>query len=160
MASQRSEPVQAAAASVFRRLPRPLRWRLIRTVAPTFTVGAALVATDQDGRVLLVLQRHSGRWALPGGLLNRGEQPDVALCRELLEELSLRMSPARLPQPVVHVAPRPRRVDLLYRWADPLPGEPAATGPEVLEMGWFALDALPPMTGPARQALAVAGLRR
>lgn len=159
MTPDRTERLQAAAASAFRRLPRRVRWRVVRAVAPTFTVGAVLVATDAEGRVLLVRQRHSGRWALPGGLLNRGESPATALSRELAEEVSLAIPPALLPAPLANVDPRPRRVDLVYRWVSPLPNPPRAQGPEVLELGWFALSALPDVTGPAAQVIAAAGLR-
>ena len=54
-------------------------------------VAAALV--DQEGRVLLQ-QRLPGRsmaglWEFPGGKLEKGEQPEGALIRELEEELGI-----------------------------------------------------------------------
>lgn len=54
-------------------------------------VAAALI--DADGRVL-VQQRSPGRsmaglWEFPGGKVDRGEQPEGALIRELREELGI-----------------------------------------------------------------------
>ncbi|MGD9622946.1 MAG: NUDIX domain-containing protein [Mycolicibacterium sp.] len=56
--------------------------------------AAAVVAIDDDGRIVLVLQyRHAfGRrlWELPAGLLDTsGESPQVAAARELAEEAGL-----------------------------------------------------------------------
>lgn len=52
--------------------------------------GAYAVATDPAGRVLLTLIAEgypgAGRWHLPGGGTDHGEQPDTALLRELAEE--------------------------------------------------------------------------
>jgi ADP-ribose pyrophosphatase len=52
--------------------------------------AVAIVATDDEGRVLLVRQwRHAvGRalWEIPAGTLTRGEDPEAAARRELAEE--------------------------------------------------------------------------
>jgi 8-oxo-dGTP diphosphatase len=54
-------------------------------------VAAALI--DADGRVLIA-QRPAGKqlaglWEFPGGKLDDGERPEVALIRELHEELGI-----------------------------------------------------------------------
>jgi 8-oxo-dGTP pyrophosphatase MutT (NUDIX family) len=54
-----------------------------------------------DGRFLLVVHRAArGRkprgWALPGGRVERGEDPEAALRRELREELRIRVGDLRL----------------------------------------------------------------
>jgi 8-oxo-dGTP diphosphatase len=55
-------------------------------------VGAAVV---RDGRLLAARRTTppaaAGRWELPGGKVDRGETPDSALVRELLEELGCRV---------------------------------------------------------------------
>jgi 8-oxo-dGTP diphosphatase len=64
----------------------------------TLVVAAALI--DPDGRVLIA-QRPShkamaGLWEFPGGKIEPGETPEVALIRELDEELGITVKPACL----------------------------------------------------------------
>lgn len=52
------------------------------------------VVTDQDGDVLLLLRgttapQYPDCWGLPGGKVEVGEEPDVAMRRELLEETGI-----------------------------------------------------------------------
>lgn len=157
MPSKTARRVEAAALSTYRRLPPVLRRALVRVAKPRYTVGAVLVVTrtPQAGpaEVLLVRQRHTRGWALPGGLLDRGESAAQALVRELREEIRLDIDAAALPAPTVNVDPGPRRVDVVFRWDRALPDEPRRRGPEILEIGWHPLDALPALTGPTAQVL-------
>jgi 8-oxo-dGTP diphosphatase len=64
-------------------------------------VGA--VVHDASGRLLLVRRGHDphrGRWSLPGGRIEAGESPEVAVEREVREETGL----------VVRAGPRVGRV--------------------------------------------------
>ena len=61
-------------------------------------VAAALI--DRRGRVLMQ-QRPPGKtlaglWEFPGGKVERGESPEVALVRELDEELGIGVTPTTL----------------------------------------------------------------
>ena len=60
---------------------------------PLRVVCGALV---RDGRVMVTRRgpsmRHAGRWELPGGKVEPGEDDAGALARELREELSLRVA--------------------------------------------------------------------
>src|SRR3954454_25109970 len=78
----------------FRRLPLRVRRTLVRLGTPNFTVGAVCVLR-RDDEVLLLCQRHTGRWALPGGLLQRGEEPAEAVRREVAEEIGLTVEVGR-----------------------------------------------------------------
>jgi 8-oxo-dGTP pyrophosphatase MutT (NUDIX family) len=51
--------------------------------------GASAIVTDEEGNVLLHQRRDSGRWALPGGVMDIGET--IAQCaeREVKEETGL-----------------------------------------------------------------------
>src|SRR5881227_2486425 len=97
--------------SVFRRLPDPLRRLVVHTATPSYTVGAVAVLRRSDGRIALVEQRHSLGWALPGGLLGRGETAAVGLAREIGEELGITIEPTALPVPFAALNARVRRVD-------------------------------------------------
>src|SRR5512142_1362010 len=74
----------------FRRMPRGMRIRLVRTVAPSHTLGAVCLI-ENEGRLLVLRQRHRPGWTLPGGLVNRGETAAEAARREVREETGLRV---------------------------------------------------------------------
>lgn len=140
--------------AAFGRLPPVVRRTLVRAGTPSFTVGAVVVLRRADGRLLLVDQRHSGGWALPGGLLRRGEDPVSGLVREVCEEVGVELDPASLPHPIAVVAPRYRRVDLVFLVEQPDDGGAhAGDEAEVRRIGWFLADALPDVTEPTRDVL-------
>jgi ADP-ribose pyrophosphatase YjhB (NUDIX family) len=62
--------------------------------APT-AFGVAAAVEGDDGRVLLVRHRYNPGWRLPGGGVNRGEPPQIAVLRELAEEVGLAGGAAR-----------------------------------------------------------------
>ncbi len=146
------------ALQVFRRLPVTLRRRVVRTITPAYTVGAVCVIARADGAVLLARQSYRNSWGLPGGLLKRGERPEDAARREVLEESTIDVE--LVGDPAVVVAEAAQRVDVVFR-ARPAPGvdpESARPGsPEILEVAWFPSDALPDLqfeTSGALMALA------
>ena len=142
------------ALAAFRRLPAPLRRFAVHAGTPSYTVGAVALLRRADGLVLFVEQRHSEGWALPGGLLRRHERPDDALVREVAEEVGITIDVATLPVPVAAVNARARRVDLVYDL--PVPDGAVARredAAEVRRVGWFGLDALPPVGEPTMDIL-------
>jgi 8-oxo-dGTP diphosphatase len=137
--------MRRTAMRVFRRLPRFLRRFIIRCATPSYTVGAVLLAQRSDGEILLVEQRHTVGWALPGGLLRRGELPHEGLVREVAEEVGMALDPALLPLPHPVLAPRVRRIDIVYVVieADSMQPRRGDDEDEVIGVGWFGLDQLP-----------------
>ena len=143
----------------FRLTPAPLRRAAVRAGTPSYTVGAVALLRHGDGRVLFVDQRHSGGWALPGGLLRRGECPDDAVVREVAEEVGVRLEPSELPVPVAAVNAHVRRVDLVYVMAAPEGADPHSEDEaEVRRVGWYPLDALPDVSAPTLEILRAARL--
>ncbi len=68
---------------------------MLRVTAPSSRqrIAAYAVCRDSSGRVLIVrasrLSHFPGRWFLPGGGVDHGEQPEAAVRREVMEETSL-----------------------------------------------------------------------
>jgi 8-oxo-dGTP diphosphatase len=136
--------VHRALLKLFRLLPRSLRRRVVRVLAPTFTVGAICVIERDDGAVLLVRQVYRRGWGLPGGLMQRREGIDECARREVEEEVGFAVR--LIGEPGVVVDPEPRRIDIVYRarpdaGVDPDGARPAS--PEIAEVRWFSPDELP-----------------
>ena len=106
---------------------------------------------DDSERVLLMRERIDGRWSLPGGWADPGDAPSAAATREILEETGYRTVAVKLiacwdrdlqgnPPPLpVHVY----KLFFLCRREGTVQA-PAAL--ETLEVGWFGLDELPPLS--------------
>ena len=142
------------ALAVFRRLPDPMRRVVVHAATPSFTVGAVAVLRRGDGRLALVRQRHSLGWALPGGLLNRGETPAAGLIREIAEELGIVLDLTLLPIPYAAVNSAARRVDVVYFIDAPKGARLRSEDDiEVTGTGWFALDDLPEVSEPTADIL-------
>ncbi len=139
---------------VYRRLPVRARRRVVRTMAPTFTVGSMCIIERADGALLLVRHVYRQRWGVPGGLLERGEDPRDAALREAGEEVGLDIE--LVGEPVVVVDAEPRRVDIVFR-ARPVPGsddgDVRPLSPEIVEARWFPHDQLPDLQHEASGAL-------
>ena len=133
------------ALQLFRRLPVKARRQVVRTVAPTYSVGAITVLEHRDRpEVLLVRQSYRQRWGLPGGLLERSEAPIDAVRREVVEEIGL--DTEIVSEPALVCEPYARRIDIVYRakpavWADAEHVAPASA--EITEVRWFPTASLP-----------------
>lgn len=64
---------------------------------PLILVGAIVIATDPQGRILLQQRRHpAGAWGIPGGLMELGESTEEAARREVQEECGLTLGALHL----------------------------------------------------------------
>jgi ADP-ribose pyrophosphatase YjhB (NUDIX family) len=145
---------QRRALGGFGHLPKPARRWVARRVAPSFTVGCLCVVERADGRVLLVRHAYAPRWGLPGGFLKRNESPAPGARREVREEVGLDVE--LLGEPAVVVAPRWRRVDVVFRARPRVEGDADGVrvlSGEILAVEWFPRDALPELQEEAAEAL-------
>jgi len=117
-------------------LPSWVRRFVLRRVQTTFTVSAAAVVVNPEGKVLVlhhVLRPVTG-WGLPGGFLDAGEHAHQAIVRELKEETGIDITDVRL----LHMKTLGRHVEILFAAKANEPGE--IRSPEIDHLGWYALD--------------------
>jgi len=159
--SPRLPPIRGAAYRVFRALPRGIRFRLVRVLTPNYTVGAVTLVRDAEGALLLLRQPPGHGWSLPGGLLNRREDPARGAARELREETGLDVPPAALTpaNPNARVNAAAQQVDVVFTTtvedsAPDLDIDPV----EVLEARWYQPEHLPPLTVATARLLALYGI--
>jgi len=120
-------------------------------------VAAAIVVEAAGGIVLgrRAIEPGYGLWCLPGGFVNDDESPAEAVARECREEIGAKVEVDSVLD-VYHGAKTtaPSIVVVAYRGHLAV-GEKVAPGEEMLEVGVFRLDALPPIAFPShREALA------
>ena len=112
--------------------------------------GVRALVFDETGRLLLGRQRLFGSWALPHGCIELGESASAALAREMTEETGLRAIRAEpfglYSDPKYSVVyPNGDEVQTLtmafvvHEWEGTLRPD----GDEVVELGFFPLEALP-----------------
>ena len=124
---------------IWRAMPVWGRRVVIRLTQPSFTVSAAAVVIDRDGRVLLLnhILRPASGWGVPGGFLNTDEQPVEAAKRELFEEAKVKIENLEFFRvQTVH-----RHVEFWF--VGRADGEPQANSSEILEARWFRLEEIP-----------------
>ncbi len=107
------------------------------------TLGVRVIATDEQGQILLVKHTYLHGWWLPGGGVDRGETTHAAAIREVHEEAGL----------IATSEPRLLSIHSNERF---FPGDHVAvfhidrfnmtertSHGEIAEIGWFAPDDLP-----------------
>jgi 8-oxo-dGTP diphosphatase len=131
--------------------------RLLKMVSDQATTTSltvvAAVIRDADRRVLLTKRppgsHMGGLWEFPGGKVDDGEAPDIALARELREELGLEV---RVEQPItfaVHEEPG-LRILLLFYAVTIVDGEPRGREGQAVE--WVPVTELPSYDTPPADA--------
>jgi ADP-ribose pyrophosphatase YjhB (NUDIX family) len=126
---------------LWRRAPRSFRRFSVRLTQPRFTVTVAAVITDERNRVLLLnhVFRPGSGWGVPGGFINKGENLEEALRRELREEIGLELGKVEFRY--ARALKTTAQVEVIFR-AEPK-GLPQSTSVEITGLGWFELDSLP-----------------
>ena len=108
---------------------------------------AAITIISRQGRVLLVRRANQpgyGLWSVPGGYVDRGEVVEEAAVREVREETGLEVEIDRL----LGLHSEAGRPVIVAAFTGIEVGGELQPGPEALDVGFFALDDLPPMAFP------------
>jgi len=109
---------------------------------------ASGLVLDDAGRILLARRAHEpdeGKWDLPGGFLDEGEDPLDALRRELDEETGLEIEPVEFFDVVIDRygdGDDAQHTLNLYWTCRVVAGEPEPAD-DVAELRWFGRDELP-----------------
>ena len=109
-------------------------------------VAAICIVEREDG--LLLVKRGNepgyGLWSLPGGYVDRGEVVEAAAAREVWEETGLRVEIGRL----VGLFSEAGNPVMVAAFAAKETGGQITIGPEILDLGFFSFDELPPLAFP------------
>ena len=120
---------------------------LVRSTQSQFTVSAAAIVSNDKGEVLLlnhVLRPYSG-WGFPGGFLEKGEQAEEAIRREVREETGIELSKVAL----YSVRTSGAHIEVLFSAVGV--GDPGVKSAEIIELRWFGPKELPDDLAPAQR---------
>lgn len=131
-------------ARTIRRYPilMVIPYHVFRFFRPRYRIGVVAVIFNEAAQVLLVEHVFHARfpWGLPGGWVDRNESPDVAIQRELHEELELTIQIECVLGMGISVY---KDLDIAFLC------RPVSTvgqhSFELLDHQWYAVDHLPPL---------------
>ncbi len=124
-------------------------WRIGTTVLGMIfrhpITGTSIIPILPDGRIVLIRRCDDGLWALPGGMVDWGEDIPTTVSRELVEETGLELTKIRR---LVGVYSSPDRDPRIHSICVVVEAEVQGTMEiqdklEVMEIRAFPVDALP-----------------
>lgn len=124
---------------------------------------SGVVLRDEGGQeqVLLVRRADTGRWSVPAGIVEPGEQPADCVVREIWEETRVRVVVERLVSVIAEdelVYPNKDRcqfISMTFR-CHRVGGQASIGDEESLAVEWFPVDALPELGDRERARIAAA----
>lgn len=127
--------------ALWRHAPKSVRRWGVRLVEPRFMVTAGAVVQDERGRILLLnhVFRAGSGWGIPGGFIEKGEQPEEALRRELREEIGMELEHAEIA--FVRTLKKPTQIEIIFRCRTR--DQTGQKSMEIKSAEWFTLDELP-----------------
>jgi len=120
-------------------------WRLFKPR----TLGVRAIVWNGSGQLLLVRHTYGNFWHLPGGGAKKGESFEVALRRELVEEIALSDLIVERVVGIYHNTREHKDDHIVILAVHTEQAARIADPNEVREIGWFSPDALPPDISPA-----------
>ncbi len=122
--------------------------------------GANGIVINDAREILLQRRKDNGRWWLPGGFIEPGEEPADAVVREVWEETGVKVIPERIvgvyggSELISQYANGDRVAVVHITFAcRPVGGVPSVNDDESLEVCYFSLNALPDLDARIRQRL-------
>lgn len=123
-------------------------------------VGVGVLVVNEAGELLLVrrtMRPEIGRWSLPAGYLDQGEEPMATAVREVHEETGLHVTIDGLLD-VYHNPPEQGGASIFILYRGRVVGGELKAGDDADAAAFFRLDALPDVAFASTQA-AIAVLR-
>ena len=129
----------ALLGKIWKRLPPRARIFTSRVFQAKFSTSAGGIITNEGGEVLLLnhVLRPSSGWGVPGGFMERGEQPEDAFRREIREETRLELRNVEF----YRARTSGSHIEFMFR-AEAV-GTASVNSREITELGWFGIDRLP-----------------
>jgi 8-oxo-dGTP pyrophosphatase MutT (NUDIX family) len=123
-------------------------WFLVRP-----RMAGTLCLLVHEHQLLLIRNTYGRRgWTFPGGMMKRGETPEVCTRREVREEVGITLECVRSCGQFT--ARQAYRRDTIYVFVAQTPSAAVHIAPgEILEARWFPLAALPAVSSYAQRAL-------
>jgi ADP-ribose pyrophosphatase YjhB (NUDIX family) len=146
---------QTFLAKVWRKTPPFLRRWAMRFANSRYTVSAGAVVFREDGKVLLLDHRFrpGSGWGVPGGFLDRSEQPETAVRRELKEETGLELTEVRI------LLARTVDTHLEIIFVARSSGTPVVSDWEIASADWFDPAEMPPNLSKGQRELIERAIR-
>jgi ADP-ribose pyrophosphatase YjhB (NUDIX family) len=128
---------------------------------PLPLVGVITVVFDEQGRVLMVQRADDHRWTLVTGIIEPGEQPAAGALREIEEETAVTARVERLlgvssrDLSTLHNGDQVWWTSIMFHCTY-VSGDARVNDDESIDVGWFALDEIPPLPPQQARCLALA----
>jgi 8-oxo-dGTP diphosphatase len=116
---------------------------------------AAVALIEQDGKVLLVrrvMNPERGKWTIPGGFVDAGEDPRRAAVRECLEETNLQVEVTDLLD-ALFTSEHPRSASIILAFRARVVGGKLQAGDDADGIGFFGPSEMPELAFETTRAI-------